>query len=93
MADHKPMDLLKKDLKNLLDRIVVEEDFDFSTADEAIEKLTALKISKIAAASPESGESSGSTTLVLPEMFLCPISGEFMKDPVLLQTGQVRIFF
>ncbi|XP_038890637.1 U-box domain-containing protein 9-like [Benincasa hispida] len=85
------MDVLKKDLKLLLQRIVDEDDLEFSAVDEAIQKLNALKISKMAASAspiPESSGSSGTNTPIVPEEFRCPISGELMNDPVLLITGQ-----
>lgn len=87
------MDLLKKDLKQVLYRIIQEQDFDSSAADEAIQILTALKFSLMAASSSqESTRCSGSNTLIFPDKFRCPISGDLMKDPVLLITGQVCDF-
>ncbi|KAA0061413.1 U-box domain-containing protein 9-like [Cucumis melo var. makuwa] len=83
------MDLLKKDLKQVLYRIIQEEDFDSSAADDAIQILTSLKFSLMPApSSQESPGCSGSKTLIIPDKFRCPISGDLMKDPVLLITGQ-----
>lgn len=87
------MDLLKKDLKQVLYRIIQEEDFDSSAADDAIQILTSLKFSLMPApSSQESPGCSGSKTLIIPDKFRCPISGDLMKDPVLLITGQVCDF-
>ncbi|KAG7021008.1 U-box domain-containing protein 9, partial [Cucurbita argyrosperma subsp. argyrosperma] len=101
MADKESLELLKKDIKELLQRIVDQDDFECSIADEAIEKLNSLKLTKMAAAAAasaaaaaaaaapvESGGDSARTALVMPDEFRCPISGELMEDPVLLKTGQ-----
>lgn len=89
MAEEKPpSEPIKKDLEKLLNKITHQEDWEIVFADEAIDRLDALKLSRIA--STAAGGSSRSRSPVVPEFFRCPISGELMKDPVILKTGQVR---
>lgn len=90
-----PEELIKK-LRRLVSKITVEEDGRLETYDEAERVLAALKgrrcggsgISNQTLPSQRKDEGEIST----PEYFLCPISGDLMRDPVILASGQVRCF-
>ncbi|WCJ37910.1 U-box domain-containing protein 9 [Euphorbia peplus] len=78
---------LKKELQKLVRTIVDDDDFPMEILDQAKETLLALKELK-------SKKRSSSTSFKLreslpfPDEFKCPLSKEFMTDPVILATGQ-----
>jgi len=74
---------LKERLRELVKVIVDSDDYTVAAADEAIATLSALKHLK----SPDSLDD-----FPLPPEFRCPISTQLMTDPVILSTGQVRLF-
>ncbi|KAJ6821324.1 U-box domain-containing protein 9-like [Iris pallida] len=75
---------LKKELKRLVKAIVEEEDDQKSVEayGEASRALLALKDLNFAT------NGNGKKTNEVPEHFLCPISSQIMKDPVVLSSGQ-----
>ncbi|XP_073117802.1 U-box domain-containing protein 9-like [Elaeis guineensis] len=66
---------LKRELRRLVRLIVEEDDGRIDTYDEASRVLSELK--DLTFGSP-----------AVPQHFLCPISSELMKDPVILASGQ-----
>lgn len=83
---------IKKQLERLVKAIVDEDDYRVETADEAIRALSSLKGLKLKKSLSFKLDGHGNL-LDVPEDFRCPISGELMKDPVVLATGQVTISF
>ncbi|XP_021800777.1 U-box domain-containing protein 9-like isoform X2 [Prunus avium] len=78
---------IKKQLERLVKAIVDEDDYRVETADEAIRALSSLKGLKLKKSLSFKLDGHGNL-LDVPEDFRCPISGELMKDPVVLATGQ-----
>ncbi|CAL9003717.1 unnamed protein product [Prunus brigantina] len=78
---------IKKQLERLVKAIVDEDDYRVETADEAIRALSSLKGLKLNKSLSFKLDGHGNL-LDVPEDFRCPISGELMKDPVVLATGQ-----
>ncbi|KAJ6845929.1 U-box domain-containing protein 9-like [Iris pallida] len=77
---------LKKELRRLVKAIVDDEDDDdrrMESYEEASRALSALKDLSI-----DSNRSGRKKNSEVPEHFLCPISSEIMKDPVVLSSGQ-----
>ncbi|KAA8538944.1 hypothetical protein F0562_025636 [Nyssa sinensis] len=74
---------LKKELKRIVKAIVDEDDYTVEATDRAIQTLCALKDFKL-----KHTPSLGLDNLTVPDEFLCPISRELMRDPVVLATGQ-----
>lgn len=69
---------LKSDLWRLVRLIVDDDDGQVDTYDEAAKALAELK--DVTFRSPE-----------VPQHFLCPISCELMRDPVIVASGEVKI--
>ncbi|CAI9772413.1 unnamed protein product [Fraxinus pennsylvanica] len=83
---------MKKELERMVNAIVEEEDYTVEATDHAMEILWALKDLKLKAVMKPQ-ELLGldhfcSSTVPPPPEFRCPISGELMKDPVILASGQ-----
>lgn len=72
------VDELKRELQRRVNCIVENADYTIEDIDEAIHCLSALEDLKLRAAPP-------------PE-YLCPISHQLMKDPVVLASGQVNLY-
>ncbi|KAJ0988942.1 hypothetical protein J5N97_007298 [Dioscorea zingiberensis] len=71
---------LKKELRRLVLAITDDDDVRSGSFDEAFKALTALR---------EMMDNGGHDKhQQVPEHFLCPISSEIMKDPVVLSSGQ-----
>nr|XP_019702381.1 U-box domain-containing protein 9 isoform X1 [Elaeis guineensis] len=91
---------LKRELRRLVRAIAEDDDTQIKTFDEAARALAALRDVKLGGngnskgkrlPSPLSKETKkddkiGSPTI--PQHFLCPISSELMRDPVILASGQ-----
>lgn len=77
---------LKKELQRLVKAIVDDDDCSLQTIDQAQQKLSAMKDLKV----KKSLSLKIDATLAAPEEFLCPLSKEVMRDPVILASGQVR---
>lgn len=78
---------LKNELKRLVKAIVDDDDAKaetFEEASRALSSLRDLKLSRNGNVKRNEVES-----VAVPEQFLCPISSEIMKDPVVLTSGQV----
>ena len=79
---------LKKELQRLVKSIVEDDDYSVEVMDRAREALCSIKDLKV----------KRSMSLKLhgphsfPEEFRCPLSREMMRDPVILATGQVRVW-
>ncbi|RWW36315.1 hypothetical protein BHE74_00058671 [Ensete ventricosum] len=88
---------LKKELRRLVRAIAEEDDGRIDTFQGAARALAALKDLRFRGsgnsngvlASQRKGESE-IEAMVVPEHFLCPISAELMRDPVVVASGQVR---
>ncbi|URE35599.1 U-box domain-containing protein 9 [Musa troglodytarum] len=86
---------LKKELRRLVRAIAEEDDSRIDTFEGAARALAALKDLRFrgsgnsngALASQRKGESE-IEAVVVPEHFLCPISAELMRDPVVVASGQ-----
>lgn len=81
---------LNKELRELVDLITDEKECGIELFDQITNALTALKDIKY-----KKNEATLSATslpklknVVVPEQFLCPISSELMRDPVILASGQ-----
>jgi hypothetical protein len=65
--------------------------------DEAADALAALRGAELGprkdnrAGAAAAGGRKASTETAVPEQFLCPISSEIMRDPVVLASGQVTL--
>lgn len=88
---------LKKELRRLVRAIAEEDDSRIEKFEGAARALAALKDLRFRG----SGNSNGALAsqrkaeseieaVVVPEHFLCPISAELMRDPVVVASGQVR---
>lgn len=65
---------------------------DAEAFDEAAEALAKLRDAELGPRKDRTGdgrENKRSTEAAVPEHFLCPISSEIMRDPVVLASGQV----
>ncbi|KAJ8458098.1 hypothetical protein OPV22_031024 [Ensete ventricosum] len=86
---------LKKELRRLVRAIAEEDDGRIDTFQGAARALAALKDLRFRGsgnsngvlASQRKGESE-IEAMVVPEHFLCPISAELMRDPVVVASGQ-----
>ncbi|KAL2526305.1 U-box domain-containing protein 9 [Abeliophyllum distichum] len=83
---------MKKELERMVNALVEEEDYTVEETDRAMEILWALKDLKLKAVM-EPEELLGLdnfciSTVPPPSEFRCPISGELMKHPVVLASGQ-----
>lgn len=72
-------DELKRELQRTVNWIVEEDDYSLEATDRAMQCLCALKELKL---KPNSTSSP-------PHEFVCPLSRQLMKDPVVLASGQV----
>lgn len=81
---------LKKELRRLVGAIIDGEDYTVDTADRALRTLSSLKALKLKrrSVSVALAAANGAATTVVPDEFRCPVSGELMRDPVVLATGQ-----
>lgn len=82
---------MKKELERMVNAIVEGEDYTVEATDHAMEILWALKDLKLKAVMKSQellGLDNFCSSTVPPPEFRCPISGEFMKDPVILASGQ-----
>lgn len=86
---------LKKELRRLVGAIIDGEDYTVDTADRALRTLSSLKALKLKrrSVSVALAAANGAATTVVPDEFRCPVSGELMRDPVVLATGQVSFLF
>lgn len=78
---------MKRELQRLVKSIVEDEECSMETFDKASKTIASLKDLKLKRSLSQKLDS-----VNVPEHFLCPISSELMKDPVILATGQVRIW-
>ncbi|XP_072957391.1 U-box domain-containing protein 9-like [Typha angustifolia] len=76
----------KKELRRLVKKISEEDDDQTVTYDKAAAALSALRDLKVGPKERKKGDRIH--PLAIPEHFLCPISGEIMRDPVVLASGQ-----
>lgn len=80
--------MLKRELQRLVKTIVEDDDCSLEVMDRAREALCSIKDLKM----------KGSMSFKLrggdsfPEEFRCPLSREMMRDPVILASGQVRVW-
>ncbi|KAH7670506.1 Zinc finger RING/FYVE/PHD-type protein [Dioscorea alata] len=90
---------LKKELRRLVLAITDDDDVRSETFEEAAKVLAALREMKSSGKGNNFGKRSSSSPLSsnekdhrpevqVPEHFLCPISSEIMKDPVIVASGQ-----
>lgn len=95
---------LKKELRRLVLAITDDDDVRSETFEEAAKVLAALREMKSSGKGNNFGKRSSSSPLSsnekdhrsevqVPEHFLCPISSEIMKDPVIVASGQVVMLF
>lgn len=75
---------LKRELKRAVQEIVEEDDYTLESTDHAMQTLSALKNLKLKILKPQQSLS----VALPPREFLCPLSGELMKDPVVIASGQ-----
>lgn len=87
---------LKKELRRLVREISESEDCGVGTYEDAARALAALReLRSGGSASPKEALASqrnaeeGFESAAVPKHFLCPISSELMRDPVILASGQV----
>lgn len=78
---------MKRELQRLMKAIVEDDDCSIETFDKASKTISSLKDLKFKRSLSHKLDS-----VPIPEHFLCPISSELMKDPVILATGQVRVW-
>ncbi|XP_052187918.1 U-box domain-containing protein 9-like [Diospyros lotus] len=86
---------MKEELQRLVEAVLQGgdgDDFDVGAADRAVKILCTLKDLKLkhwpsVSVGMDNPTSSG-VGCAVPDEFRCPISGELMKDPVVLATGQ-----
>lgn len=79
---------MKEELQRLVRGICGEGESRIEAFDLASKTLSALKDLKLKRSTSSQRRDS---VVPVPEHFLCPISSELMKDPVVLATGQVRL--
>ena len=79
---------LRNEIKRLVKAIVDDDDVKAETFEEASRTLLCLRDLKLSN-DIETRKKNGSESVTIPEHFLCPISSEIMKDPVVLASGQV----
>lgn len=81
---------LKKELKRLVKSIVDDEDISIEAIDKAKETLCVLKDLKLRKKSQSSNSMSFkiNKNVTFPDEFKCPLSKEFMRDPVIVASGQ-----
>lgn len=72
---------LKRELQRLVKAILSEDDINVDAIDKTRQTLLALKDLKL--------KRHSSFDLPFPEEFRCPLSKQLMRDPVILNTGQV----
>ena len=80
---------LKKELQRLVKSIVDDEDCSTETIDQAKESLFFLKELKLRKRPSMSLKLHEAVTC--PDEFKCPLSGELMRDPVIVASGQVSV--
>lgn len=88
---------LKKELRRLAREISESEDCGVGTYEDAARALAVLRElrsrgsvgPKEALASQRKAEEEFESAAAVPKHFLCPISSELMRDPVILASGQV----
>lgn len=88
---------LKKELRRLVKSIVEGDDGRVETYEEAAKALEALKDLRFRGSGNSNGNLANQrkaerrqASVAIQEHFLCPISAELMRDPVVLASGQVR---
>lgn len=83
---------LKKELRKLVNFITDDDECRIGLFDQISNTLTALKDIKFKKRTGGGNEASPSQRLnnniAVPEHFLCPISSQLMKDPVIVATGE-----
>ncbi|CAA0836039.1 U-box domain-containing protein 9 [Striga hermonthica] len=83
---------LKKELQKLVRAIVDEEDVNLEAVDRAHQMLTAMRELKLKRASSVKLRGRQCDREMdysaAPEEFVCPLSKELMRDPVIIATGQ-----
>ena len=79
---------LKKELQRLVRTIVEDDDCSVEVMDRAREALCSIKDLKMKRSMSLKLRGADS----VPEEFRCPLSREMMRDPVILATGQVRVW-
>ncbi|XP_009403611.2 U-box domain-containing protein 9 [Musa acuminata AAA Group] len=86
---------LKKELRRLVKAIIEGDDGRVETYEEAAKALEALKDLRFRGSGNSNGNLANQrkaerrqASVAIPEQFLCPISAELMRDPVVLASGQ-----
>lgn len=82
---------LKKELRKLVNFITDEDECRIGLFDQISNTLAALKDIKFKKRTEGNGSASTSqrlSNIAVPEHFLCPISSQLMRDPVILATGE-----
>ncbi|CAL9762348.1 unnamed protein product [Musa acuminata subsp. burmannicoides] len=86
---------LKKELRRLVKAIIEGDDGRVETYEEAAKALEALKDLRFRGSGNSNGNLANQrkaerrqASVAIPEHFLCPISAELMRDPVVLASGQ-----
>ncbi|WOL12820.1 U-box domain-containing protein 9-like [Canna indica] len=86
---------LKKELRRLVRAIAEDDEGRMETYEEAARALAALKDLRFRGSANSNGALAGQRkaenkieSAVIPAHFLCPISAELMRDPVVLASGQ-----
>lgn len=86
---------LKRELQKLVKAIVDADDVDLEATDRALQMLRdlkELKLKKSMSLKLRSGYNNQETVSgMTPEEFICPLSKELMRDPVIVANGQVMI--
>ncbi|KAF3652105.1 hypothetical protein FXO37_17660 [Capsicum annuum] len=86
-AAAKAADEMKRELQRAVNSIIEDDNYSLEANDRAMQCLCALKDLKL---KPNFDISTFSLSLpVPPHEFVCPLSNQLMKDPVVLASGQV----
>jgi len=82
---------LKKELRKLVNFITDEDECRIGLFDQISNTLAALKDIKFKKRTEGNGSASTSqrlSNIAVPEHFLCPISSQLIRDPIILATGE-----
>lgn len=90
-ASAKTAEELKSEMRRLVKAIVDDDDVKAETFDEASRALSSLRDLKVNSNNCNGNRKKNGVIqpVPIPEHFLCPISSEIMRDPVVLSSGQV----
>ncbi|XP_009779917.1 U-box domain-containing protein 9-like [Nicotiana sylvestris] len=81
---------LKRELQRAVKAVVEDDDYSLEVTDRAMQCLCALKELKLKPlnSNPLDIRSLSLSLPIPPHEFVCPLSGQLMKDPVVLASGQ-----